>query len=86
MKGTIKLCVIVLMAGILAFFPPIAFAQEAGEVTGEEIVTESQAESSEGAEVAVENPDPLSSPLAEAYECCPSDPMPPHGPKGPMNP
>ena len=75
-----------LLAGILAFFPPIAFAEEAGEVTGEEMVSESQVESSEGAEVSVENPDPTSSPIAEAYDRCVSPYHPPHGPKGPKNP
>ena len=67
MKGTIKLGVMVLMAGILFFSPFIAFAEEAGEVTGEEMTTESQAGSSKEGKVGLENPDPTSSPLAEAY-------------------
>ena len=57
-----------LLAGILTFSPLVAFAQEAGKVTGEEIVTESQAGHS----------DPTSSPLSEKYE----HPVSPHKPPG----
>ncbi len=78
MKNTIKLGVMILMAGILTFFPFAAFAQEAGEVTGEETATKSQARHSKGDKVGVENPDPTSSPLAEAY----GHPVSPHRPPG----
>ena len=78
MKTTVKHGMVFLLAGILTFFPFVAFAQEAGEVTGEEMVTESQAESSKGAKVGLENPDPTSSPLSEKYE----HPVSPHKPPG----
>ena len=85
MKLIVKYGMVFLLAGILTFFPFVAFAEEAGEVTGEEMATESQAGSSEGGEVGVENPDPTSSSLSEAYERCVSKPMPGPGP-GPKYP
>ena len=90
MKNTIKFCVMVLMTGILIFSPLVAFAQEAGEASDKKVLAESLSStaepSSEEGEVGLENPDPTSSPLAEAYERCVSPPHPPHGPKGPNNP
>ena len=68
MKTTVKHGMVFLLAGMLIFSPLVAFAEEAGEVTGEEMVSESQAGHS----------NPTSSPLAEAY----GHPVSPHEPPG----
>ena len=87
MKTLVKHGMVFLLAGILTFFPFVAFAQEEGEVTGEEMATESQAGSSEEDKEVAENPsDPTSSPLSEAYEHPVSPHNPPYGPKGPKHP
>ena len=62
MKDTIKLSVMILMAGILIFSPLVAFAQEEGEVAGKETLTQSP----EGM-AGPSSDDPTSSPLSEAY-------------------
>lgn len=83
MKGRMKFGVMILLGTILIFSPMVAFAQEEGEVTADEMPSESPEGSavptSEEDEVVSDNPsNPTSSPLAEAYE----HPVSPHKPPG----